>query len=139
DRSRFWELCNPAGLTTPALPVRVLRRQELPPSRWRRWSRFSLQIAASLGRRFSAFVGKPEFLAIRLLVLDAGNLERRLVTRAVAVNDQLLANLQRILGDAVADQAVGRPAFNAPLRDHAVIALDVEPDPRVRVDQFNLR
>src|SRR4029077_11582453 len=94
---------------------------------------------ASLGGCFGALVGEPELLAVGLLVLDAGDLERGLVARAVAVDDELLADLERILRDAVANQAVRRSALDAPLLYGTVGAFHVDPDPRVRVDQFDFR
>ena len=48
--------------------------------------------------------------------MDEGLLDRHqvgAVTRAVAANGELLANLERVLGDAVANETVRRAAFEA--------------------------
>src|SRR5215813_11911232 len=114
------------------------RRQR--PSRTRaRTSRGSLQIAFCLCGCFGAFVGEPELLSVGLFVFHAGDLKGGLVARAVAVNDELLTNLQRVLRDAVANEAVRRAAFDAPLLNHPVGGFDVDPDPRVRIDELNFR
>src|SRR5262245_33462198 len=99
----------------------------------------SLQIAFGLCGRFSAFVGEPELLSVRLFVLHAGDLKGGVVARAVTVHDELLAELERVLRDAVANEAIRRAAFNAPLLDHAVGGFDIDPNPRVRVDEFDFR
>src|SRR6185503_5301044 len=83
--------------------------------------------------------GEPELLSVSLFVLHARDLKGGLVARAVAVNDELLANLQRVLRNAVANEAIRRAAFNAPLLGHSVGRFDVDPDPCVRVDEFNFR
>src|SRR5439155_15881979 len=78
-------------------------------------------------------------LAVGPFVLHARHLEGCGIARAVSVDDELLADLQRILRDAIADKAVGRSALDAPLLNGAVVAFDVNPDPGVRVDEFDFR
>ena len=62
----------------------------------------------------------------------------RAVLRAETLDADLGPGLERVLGESAADQRIGRAAFDHPLRHRAVGVLDVEMDPRVRVDPFHL-
>jgi hypothetical protein len=57
----------------------------------------------------------------------------------VALNDELRPGRNRGLGDAVADQRIRATAFKTPIHDGAIGGLFVTPEPRVWIDQFDLR
>src|SRR4051812_26453449 len=63
---------------------------------------------------------------------------RRAVLRAIAVDDDRRADRQVVLVPAAAQQRVRRAAFDGPVGHLAALVLDVDVDPRVRVDPFGL-
>src|SRR4030095_1852004 len=60
------------------------------------------------------------------------------VLRAVSLDSDLRARLPRFLGEATSHHRVRRAAFDHPPRDGAVWVLDVEMNPRVRIDPIHL-
>src|SRR5437763_14323282 len=94
---------------------------------------------------FLAFVGRAgagrtdeQLLAV--LELDVAAVGAvRAVLGLVTLDEDFRARKERRLGPAAAQQRVGSAGLDHPVRHAAVGVLDVEINPRVRIDPFHLR
>src|SRR5437764_2153551 len=90
-------------------------------------------------RRAGARRSQKQLAAVRERHVAAVGAQLRMIARLIAVDDDLGARLQRVLGDAAAEQRVRRPAFDHPLFLGPVGLRDLDVDPRVRIHPLDLR